>query len=396
MFEKVILKKSVDGNVITSGEIAEALLFYQNVCLVFEYGSLISLVKSIGTQAVLSILKRPNVSAIYCEQSAAAHTSRNKEGNVHNYVAIQLVGDKDVGKISSKKELLMHSLKKHGVNGRDARNFAEFFKKNVPYRKYSTDHFVKGGVINAANEDLADENYVNLAVKLFISSLYSNYPDINKVKFAPIRTNKGYIADTNINFKDLNSYLKNVNSNTGEITEGTIFEKLLSARVDLVLASRFGGEFYTSELSSGIICLKHRELLQRIGIEKEELMSFNELILENAPSIKHIINSGEKSINEFFDLLEEADKFKSWLTDVNPDEKMVKEYFDEIRKKSWLNKFQGKVLRYVLHVGHIAAEPISGTIASFADAMYADKLWNGWKPNHFIDKKLRPFIGDDE
>ena len=37
MFEKIVLHRSDQGNSITAGELAEALLYYQNVHLILDY-----------------------------------------------------------------------------------------------------------------------------------------------------------------------------------------------------------------------------------------------------------------------------------------------------------------------------------------------------------------------
>ena len=47
MFEKIVLKRSIDGPPISLGELAEALLFYQNVHLVLDHSTLSHLIESI-------------------------------------------------------------------------------------------------------------------------------------------------------------------------------------------------------------------------------------------------------------------------------------------------------------------------------------------------------------
>lgn len=71
MFEKVTLRTSDRGDAITPGEIAEALLFYQNVHLVLDYYSLTGLIISLGMERLLSLLRRPNVSAVYTDETLA-------------------------------------------------------------------------------------------------------------------------------------------------------------------------------------------------------------------------------------------------------------------------------------------------------------------------------------
>ncbi len=67
MFEKIVLRRSDKGLALSAGELAEALLFYQNVHIILDYGSLSGLISQIGMPAIVSLVSRPNVSAIYCE-----------------------------------------------------------------------------------------------------------------------------------------------------------------------------------------------------------------------------------------------------------------------------------------------------------------------------------------
>ena len=61
MFEKIILRRSDKGPALSAGELAEALLFYQNVHIVLDYSSLRGLINQIGMPSIVSLLSRPNV-----------------------------------------------------------------------------------------------------------------------------------------------------------------------------------------------------------------------------------------------------------------------------------------------------------------------------------------------
>jgi len=37
-------------------------------------------------------------------------------------------------------------------------------------------------------------------------------------------------------------------------------------------------------------------------------------------------------------------------------------------------------------------EPISGIAASASNTFLIEKLFGGWRPSHFIDQKLKPFV----
>jgi hypothetical protein len=100
---------------------------------------------------------------------------------------------------------------------------------------------------------------------------------------------------------------------------------------------------------------------------------------------------------------------------MGPDANLVAEYFKEVRKEGWISKLPAKGIRYVvgLGVGGAAAAAATaavgpaigsaigatvGTVASAAwsaaDTFLLDKL-KGWRPNHFVDGKLKPFLDPD-
>lgn len=61
MFDSIVLNRSIDGPAITIGEIAEALLFYQNIHIVMDTSNLLGLIQSIGPHNIIRLLSHPDV-----------------------------------------------------------------------------------------------------------------------------------------------------------------------------------------------------------------------------------------------------------------------------------------------------------------------------------------------
>jgi hypothetical protein len=106
MFERVVLRRSLDGPAITVGEIAEALLFYQNVHIVLDYSSLVGLIKNIGMRTTLKLLSLPDVKATYIEEITGTHTEQSPSGPEYSLVALMFTGHQDVGQLKSRKRRL--------------------------------------------------------------------------------------------------------------------------------------------------------------------------------------------------------------------------------------------------------------------------------------------------
>jgi hypothetical protein len=102
-----------------------------------------------------------------------------------------------------------------------------------------------------------------------------------------------------------------------------------------------------------------------------------------APSLRQLINSGQRSFEELRPLLERAGKFREWLAGKSPDADLIKAYHREVIQGSWAEKLPARALRFLLFNGAgLALDALGGggigTLArlalSAADAFVLDKL----------------------
>lgn len=174
MFEKIILRRSDKGPQLSAGELAEALLFYQNVHIILDFASLNGLIRQIGMPAIVLLLSRPNVSAVYCEDALGTRTTTKYNIATHSFIAYHLAGDQEVGKLHSRKKILEWILiKKHGYKKKQAKRLAEGFRFKVPFRKHTGSHFIDGGIIQAAKQDLFDDSFIQNTVRFSLKHRFS-------------------------------------------------------------------------------------------------------------------------------------------------------------------------------------------------------------------------------
>ena len=395
MFEKIVLRRSDVGSALTVGEIAEAILFYQNVHLVLDYPSLIGLIKTIGMPTLLSLLSRPNVSAVYCEETLGTRTDTVGPLEIHEFVAFMFTGDQTVGELKGIKKRLEYIFERQGYNKKQAQKLVERFRRHVPIKKLSSDYFVTGGIVKSAFADINDQEFIHEAMRRVLAQKTDNDIVPNDFTFQVSSLGNKFQISTNIDFDLINSQAKQNAVKNSNVTPAHFINNVLEARADTVLASHYGGDFHTSEISSAIIRLKHQELLKRIGIDKRELKEFQDIVLDQAPSLREVLNSGDRTFTEFLKILDKSQKFREWTRGVNPDEKLVKAYFQDLTSEGWISTLPSKVVRYVLGSVATAVAPVAGAIGSFADTLITEKILGGWRPSHFIEKKLKPFLKID-
>jgi hypothetical protein len=394
MFEKIVLRRSEKGPALTVGEVAEALLFYQNVHLFLDYGSLNGFIAKIGMPRLLDLIARPNVSAVYCEEMLGTRTDRVGVSEHHSFVAFTFAGDKDVGQLRSRKKRLEYILERHGYQKRQARRLVDRFRHRVPIRKLTDDYFLPGGVVRAASDDLLNPKFVHEAARRVLSHTVGTPPILGDFKFEIIPTPAGFHIVTNLDFNAINAYRKN--HDLDNIAPANLVNEILMARADTALAAHYGGEFYTSNLTSQIVRLRYAELLKRMGIEAEEIRELKDIVLPDSPSIREVIDSGGRTFDEFLSLLGKSQRFRDWIQDVNPDEKLVQAYLREVTAEGWISKLPSKTLRYVLASLFNLVEPTLGLVLSAADSLLLEKMLGGWRPSHFVEGELKPFLKANE
>jgi hypothetical protein len=392
MFEHVVLRRAEGGLPISAGQLAEAMLYYQKVHLIIDGATLFNFINQLGTGRLLTILSRADVSAVYCEEILATQTETTGVSQSHNFVAMNISGHQGVGSFRSTQETLQFQIERQGVAKTEARQFTLAFLKRVPVRKISGNHFLPGGIPEAAKRDMLDVEYVRQAVRQAVAFMPGGYSAADDFKFDVVNSELGHFVFTDIDFQSINRRRAALIPAVESLTVAHLLTSILDARADLALASFYGGDFVTSNVTSAIIQVRYSELLRRSKVNVDSREQFTEVVLPDSPSLAEIIDSGERTFDEFLTLLDRASRFKDWLKAVNPDENLIRTYLRDISSEGWIQRLPAKSLRYMLTLGLDAVNPAVGLAAGFIDNFVVEKLLAGWRPNHFVSTKLVPFM----
>lgn len=392
MFEHIVLRRTESGLPITAGNIAEALLYYQKVHLFIDQGTLVNIIRQIGIDCVITLLRRNELSAVYCEEILGTKTDSVGVSQYHNFVELTILGNKDVGQLKNPVERVQYGLEKQGISKAEAKRFSKVFLDLVPIRKFSGNHFIQGGIAQAAKRDLFDIEYVRQALRKAIAATSGGYVIGDDLNFELIDSKLGFYVFTNIELDSINRRREQIVPAVAPLTIARLLTDILDARADLALASFYGGDFVTSSVTSSIIQVRHAELLRRTKLNYDSLQQFTEIVLPDSPCLADVIDSGERSFDEFLGLLDRAARFKDWLNAVNPDEDLIRTYMRDISSEGWIQRLPGKSLRYVLTSALGSTSPMTGLVSGFVDSFLVEKLLSGWRPNHFVSGRLNPFV----
>lgn len=394
MFDHVVLRRAESGSAITSGQIAEALLFYQKVHLVVDRMTLLQLLNQIGPSSLVALTQRSDFSAVYTEETLATMTNSVGVSKVHDFGAITFSGDQKAGTLATTPERLQYELERCGVSRSETKKFTQAFLRRVPVRKLSGNHFVAGGVPSAARADLADAAFFKKAVSTILRRIPGGYEAGKDLKLEVLTTDLGNFVFENIDFAGMNARRAAMNPPLEPLTLAHILSHIQDARADFILAAHYGGDFVTSAVTSAVVQIRFDALLHRTSMNTDAQRQFSEIVLPDMPTIAEAVDSGERSFDEFLRLLDKADRFKSWLKSANPDEGLTREYLHAVTSQDWIQTTKAKGVRYLFSLAADACNPIAGLASGLIDNFLIEKLLGGWRPNHFVNDRLAPFLSE--
>lgn len=389
MFEKIVLRRSENGETITLGEVAQAMLFYKNVHLILDRTTVLYFVKALGAKAVLSLLSRHGVTAIYIEEELSVHNI-SLIYNHFDFSAITVMGDQSGVSLKRPEDRLAVQLVSFNqISKSEATSFTHKFFNIVRHRSYLSDYFVTGGVLKAAMSELSDSSLLHESIRKVFEHVTES-KEIGSFGFEFSQTKQGFTINTDLNFTKLIEKAC-ISKATADFKLQNILLELLIAKVDTNMAAFYNGDIYTSSLATDIITIRQKALLNKVIKEIENIKLFEEVIIKEAAPVKALLNKGHRTFDEFLTLLDKSDKFRSWAQDIDNDKKLVTEYLTDINKISWIEKSSTKNLRFLIATTWGFLEPISGTAVSAIDAFYLEKVIKGWRPNHFVEKEVSAF-----
>lgn len=251
---------------------------------------------------------------------------------------------------------------------------------------------IKDHIIN----DFFNKQYIQNAISLLLKSSVPEYSipqdfifEIKEdtTQIMPFET---YSIDSNIDVNLINK-IRSEKGISYPFDYAGFMLALMESRGDNYIAGQFESELVTDKDYSSLIGLQLTDAIQKSLRSEEQINLFNEHILTECPSIGDAFINRTISGKDLIKLLVEGDKFREWLKNVPFDSSLINKYIEEITKETLADKKWVKGIRFVV-TQLFSYIPAVGYIASGIDIFFVEKLLKGWKPNHFIDKELKPML----
>lgn len=389
MFQKICIIPSGSAFPTDIGLIAENLLYYQNVNIVSVPDTIPILINNCGIDTLIELLTNRNLKILFRKNHLGVMNRKDKMGQTIT----------DVSLLTS-PNLTTEEMIFRGVYTATSRRG---YSKRIANRLLSHVDTIgyQENICDLVRDDLNNQEYFKQAIVDIINFYQPQlrlHPD--QVLYEFIKKESGFIFVSNLNFELINKG-KVTNSKEIIIDPSALILNILELRGNINIASDLGAEIVTSELNTQLLKVKFHDIYRKSTKSLQELFQFNEFLLNNGHSIREVINNGDKNFEDFFHILDKADKFRGWLKNVDDDKNIIQEYHKAVTTQTWVDKLPPKILRWSFFTGTglVLDAILTGGIAtafglglSLSDALILDKILKGWRPSIFVENELKPFI----
>ncbi len=388
MFEKAVIAGIGPDSDVDLGLIAETLLFYEHVHIVFNATAIETFIRQVGVDAALDLFQRDNISATYVPGFVGVHSSKEGGVSLHSLIQGKMIKKADGRKITDRKDLLEKLSLSTGL-ARDSAKLEKLRRKinlhNIPDDERS--------ITRNAMQLLKNQDFVQSIPNLVLSEIYPDLDIGTGYEFSIREVNGKFLFNTNLDFDRLNLGLRDIDpSSEYNITPAKLVTHLLNSESDAYFAANDLAEIVTRRVNAKIITKKFASLLSRRTASEEQLKCFEYVTIAEGRTVREVINSGERTFSDFLSLLDKADNFRDWIHGLDSNSSLLHEYHDAITKDSWLGSLPIKAFKFALFQGvGLCTTPIVGVTLSAADTFFMDKILQGWKPSQFICGPVRQF-----
>ena len=397
MFEGICLREGSSfrpaGALLDIGALAEAMLFYQRVHVVGRANVIEHLARTCGVDVLLELVRDGYMSLEYYPDYPVVLTEDQGTPTERYLPTVVRIGHWELQNVLP--EVLSKVTGATGRGRRAARRFEPYVKSFI----HSPEVEVHSGL------DCRDAPYLQTALDVVLHQLAPEHEHPKPLRIEIQEAGEGRIRlATNINFTAANApYRKRVPRSNSSLSTAYLLAHIVSLRADLDTAAHFNAELSMTPISGELAKAKLGSILDRAEKSAARIGRFEDLIFDDVHAIREAINSGERSMGDFLEVLRKSGRFREWLKGREADADLVKEYYRAVTRDRWIERLPAKTTRFAVvsafgaGLAALFAGPagvIAGLGLGVADTFLLDRMARGWRPNQFVEGTLKEFISE--
>jgi hypothetical protein len=250
-------------------------------------------------------------------------------------------------------------------------------------------------VATLGREDVTNPNIAKEVASMALRA--SGIPE-SEIRFSKVEVlhldGVKFAISTDIDFDKLRRFVPDAEKAT--FNQNILFPAISDARLDICLAASQNAAFVGNEKNEAIIRMI---LMRSLGGHLDATQGPRQIydfISVATPSVREVINKGERAPQEFIKLMEKAESFQKWLTQQNPTADLVREMLREKARTDWLDSLPVKAMRFGLFTGigmiADAFAPGASVATGAVDTFLLEQLGKKWRPHYFVENDLRGFL----
>lgn len=359
-------------------------------------GLLSVITKQIGLDNLEFLINHGKIDLIFTPWFHGTRTfNENTRNEYFDFCSFAKVPAK--GKEPDVEALFMKSLQRGShKKGKSRRVGGRIFDK---VRLFDAEKSVTLGqsVPDIARKDIDNKEYFQKAIHAIIKHYAPEYPIDDSFYFHAERHSEGFNIISNIDLDKFNRLCHKSGriKPTDKRNIAHILDHILKTDLELFISSYLMSEITTDDINSNLIELKCSDIYKKLRKSQDEISLFQNVVFDDGKMVRESVNSGEYTFDKVLPIIEESGKFHKWTNSLDEDSNLIREYYKEITKKTWIDKLPSKILRFSFFTGAgllvDAAFPTGiGTATGIAlgasDSFLLDNIVQGWKPNQYIHK----------
>jgi|GEM_PF-1351402 hypothetical protein len=399
MFESITIFNQNKTSVSTPldiGALVECMLFYGNTTIVANQSTLKQLFRYFGIDGIIELINEDLLQIIYTETFLGIHTKTINKLEYHDFIAATT---DSMQYQTALRNICIEITDKKGKGRRIAQRIQS--QDLIKVKKH------ENIILDGSKNSILNQEYMNNATKIILKNSIPEKIDVDNIIFHTNETENGVFVSSNIDFSALNKiYHKYIPPSHSTITHAHLLSHILDMESELYFSANNLSEIATSELGSELISHKISYIMDKSIKSKKSISDFQQFVFNDAKSLREAVNNGKVDINDLISVLKKSQKFKKWISGVESNQNLLKEYYNEVANETFLEKLTGKTARFCFFVGsaelltHLATNSVLpndiakmvGLGFSVFDYFWLDRLYSGWKPNQFIENEVKKLL----